>query len=108
MSTLSEDVLKRLEVACDAMTQQEKYHFDVTIICTTDDHQAEFWMSQLESSIGKPEGDSKFPMVIAVSEDWNSSGAGNGLGTLYAWRLFSYTRFEDYNKVMHHVINKLA
>jgi len=55
--------------------------FDVTIICTTDDHQAAFWMSKLDSS-----GDSQFPLVIAVSEDWNSSGgAGNGLGTLYAW-----------------------
>ncbi len=56
--------------------------FDVTIICTTDDHQAAFWMSKLDS-----EGDEQFPLVIAVSEDWNASGgAGNGLGTLYAWK----------------------
>lgn len=56
--------------------------FDVTIICTTDDFQAEFWMSKL-----KTDGTEKFPMVLAVSEDWNSAGgAGNGLGTLYAYQ----------------------
>lgn len=28
-----------------------------------------------------------FPMVLAVSEDWNAAGgAGNGLGTLYAFQ----------------------
>lgn len=56
--------------------------FDVTIICTTDDHQAEFWMSKLQ--IGG--GDGTYPMVLAVSEDWGGTGAGNGLGTLYAWQ----------------------
>jgi len=57
--------------------------FDVTIICTTDDHQAAFWMSKLKSSTNG----SIFPLVIAVSEDWTASGgAGNGLGTLYAWK----------------------
>lgn len=25
-------------------------------------------------------------MVLAVSEDWSASGAGNGLGTLYAFQ----------------------
>ncbi len=30
---------------------------------------------------------SAYPMVLAVSEDWSSSsGAGNGLGTLYAFQ----------------------
>ena len=100
MSTLSEDVLKRLEVACDAMTQQEKYHFDVTIICTTDDHQAEFWMSKLSETLPKgSDADSKFPMILAVSEDWTSSGgAGNGLGTLYAWQKackYAKTKYGD-------------
>ena len=74
---------ERFEKAVTAMTLPEN-RFDVTIICTTDDHQAEFWMSKL--SISKDEG-SQFPMAIAVSEDWNNaSGAGNGLGTLYAWQ----------------------
>lgn len=70
----------RFEEAVTAMTLPEN-RFDVTIICTTDDHQAAFWMSKLDSG-----SDSQFPLVVAVSEDWNSSGgAGNGLGTLYAW-----------------------
>ena len=56
--------------------------FDVTIICTTDDHQAEYWMDVL--STGLLSGGKK---VLAVSEDWTASGgAGNGLGTLYAWK----------------------
>jgi len=31
------------------------------------------------------DGSSNYPLVLAVSEDWNDpGGAGNGLGTLYA------------------------
>ncbi|KAL3915077.1 MAG: hypothetical protein SGARI_008267, partial [Bacillariaceae sp.] len=64
----------------------EHRYYDVTIVCTTDDHQADFWMSKLGKNFKKEEGE-QFPMVIAVSEDWNNSGgAGNGLGTLYAWQ----------------------
>ena len=71
------------EEAVTAMTLPEN-RFDVTIICTTDDHQAAFWMSKLNTT---NEDASLFPLVIAVSEDWTSSGgAGNGLGTLYAWK----------------------
>ena len=73
----------RFEEAVTAMTIPEN-RFDVTIICTTDDHQAAFWMSKLKQSSSSS---SLFPLVIAVSEDWNASGgAGNGLGTLYAWK----------------------
>jgi hypothetical protein len=62
--------------------------FDVTIICTTDDHQAAYWMDRLRSGLLAPtKSSSMFPMVLAVSEDWNSAGgAGNGLGTLYAFQ----------------------
>jgi hypothetical protein len=78
----------RFEAAVTAMTLPEN-RFDVTIICTTDDYQAEFWMSQLDisaSPTSESEPSSLFPMVLAVSEDWEGgSGAGNGLGTLYAW-----------------------
>eukprot|EP00980_Cylindrotheca_fusiformis_P001096 scaffold305_cov110-Cylindrotheca_fusiformis.AAC.14 len=77
----------RFEEAVDAMTKPEN-RFDVTIICTTDDHQADFWMTKLKAGLnGKDSSDdTAFPMVIAVSEDWAASGAGNGLGTLYAWQ----------------------
>jgi len=73
----------RFEEAVTAMTLPENV-FDVTIICTTDDHQAAFWMSKLQQTNSNG---GIFPLVIAVSEDWEASGgAGNGLGTLYAWK----------------------
>jgi hypothetical protein len=71
------DTTTALQQAVSAMGSQ---FFDVTIVCTTDDHQAAYWMSILENGMlqGKK--------VLAVSEDWTASGgAGNGLGTLYAW-----------------------
>ena len=76
--------------------------FDVTIICTTDDFQAAYWMDRLSKGIcmnrrggnniidndtAANAASSYYPMVLAVSEDWSSpSGAGNGLGTLYAYQ----------------------
>lgn len=81
----NDDKNARFEAAVDAMAEHRFY--DVTIVCTTDDHQAEFWMQKLGQNFKTSDGDSPFPMVIAVSEDWNDpGGAGNGLGTLYAWQ----------------------
>jgi hypothetical protein len=79
----SQDALKS---AVEAMASGAL--FDVTIICTTDDHQAKYWMMRLSEGIcshKKDDNSSKFPMVLAVSEDWGAGGAGNGLGTLYAY-----------------------
>lgn len=65
----------------DAVAAMGKQFFDVTVICTTDDHQASYWMELLENGLLKGH------KVLAVSEDWaNASGAGNGLGTLYAYQ----------------------
>eukprot|EP00984_Skeletonema_dohrnii_P012423 scaffold5038_cov147-Skeletonema_dohrnii-CCMP3373.AAC.5 len=79
-----------IEAAMSAMTDTTNPAlFDVTIICTTDDFQASYWMDRLSSGVCKSSSDStnNYPMVIAVSEDWSSSsGAGNGLGTLYAFQ----------------------
>ena len=80
-----------IEAAMSAMTDATNPAvFDVTIICTTDDFQASYWMDRLSSGVCKSsssDSTSKYPMVIAVSEDWSSSsGAGNGLGTLYAFQ----------------------
>jgi hypothetical protein len=74
-----------LEAALSSMGQK---FFNVTIICTTDDHQAEYWMDLLENGIlSSSSSSSDDHKVLAVSEDWNNaSGAGNGLGTLYAWQ----------------------
>ena len=77
----ADDKNARFEAAVDAMAELKFY--DVTIVCTTDDRQASFWMHKLNF----PSSGDQFPMVIAVSEDWNDpGGAGNGLGTLYAWQ----------------------
>lgn len=66
--------------------------YDVVIVCTTDDYQASYWMDRLSRGLFAKEedlsstGTSVFPMVLAVSEDWSAGGAGNGLGTLYAYQ----------------------
>eukprot|EP00536_Pseudo-nitzschia_multiseries_P010821 jgi/Psemu1/243247/estExt_Genewise1.C_3450008 len=44
-------------------------------------------MRKLKTGGENESSDSIFPLVIAVSEDWSGKGgAGNGLGTLYAWK----------------------
>ena len=69
-----------LQVAVETI-RSKTHTADVTIICTTDDYQAAYWMDLLENGLLKGH------KVLAVSEDWNSpGGAGNGLGTLYAWQ----------------------
>mmetsp|Transcript_19706 Transcript_19706/g.41322 ORF Transcript_19706/g.41322 Transcript_19706/m.41322 type:complete len:569 (-) Transcript_19706:66-1772(-) len=99
----SETAAAIIESAMAAMTNSTSPAlFDVTIICTTDDYQAAYWMERLSNGICKSNknnnnneatatttttSDYHYPMVLAVSEDWSSpSGAGNGLGTLYAFQ----------------------
>lgn len=65
--------------------------YDVVIVCCTDNHQASYWNERLSNGLCRREDDtssssSPFPMVLAVSEDWGAGGAGNGLGTLYAYK----------------------
>jgi hypothetical protein len=69
-----------LQDAVTAMTSGDN-QFDVTIICTTDDFQADYWMQRLGDGICK-----NSRMVLACAEDWGPGGAGNGLGTLYAYQ----------------------
>jgi len=78
---------KNIEEAIAAISDPLKSVYDVTIICTTDDYQAEYWMKRLSEGVcSKSKSCSKFPLVLAVSEDWGAGGAGNGLGTLYAYQ----------------------
>jgi hypothetical protein len=78
----------RMRAAVAAMGRE---FFDVTIICTTDDHQARYWMDLLEDGLLRSK------KVLAVSEDWNApGGAGNGLGTLYAWQKAAALAAEKY------------
>jgi len=56
--------------------------YDVIIVCTSTPYQAEYWQERLMATRG-----SISPLkckVLAVHEDW-VGGAGNGLGTLYAF-----------------------
>eukprot|EP00560_Eucampia_antarctica_P005153 CAMPEP_0197842098 /NCGR_PEP_ID=MMETSP1437-20131217/46550_1 /TAXON_ID=49252 ORGANISM="Eucampia antarctica, Strain CCMP1452" /NCGR_SAMPLE_ID=MMETSP1437 /ASSEMBLY_ACC=CAM_ASM_001096 /LENGTH=497 /DNA_ID=CAMNT_0043451937 /DNA_START=40 /DNA_END=1530 /DNA_ORIENTATION=+ len=84
---MSDATSLNLEAAITAITTK-RCLYDVTIICTTDDYQAKYWIKRLSEGICKSDGkdSSSFPMVLAVSEDWSTGGAGNGLGTLYAYQ----------------------
>lgn len=57
--------------------------FDVVIICCSSSKQANYWQKRLEDGRGSilP----KESLVLAVQEDW-PGGAGNALGTLYAYK----------------------
>lgn len=61
----------------------QKPGMDVIIVVTGDQEQEKYWEKRLQesiSSVGK-----KSALVITTSEDW-PVGAGNGLGTLYAYQ----------------------
>jgi hypothetical protein len=80
-ATASERALHEAVAAMSGRSSGDQF-FDVTIICSTDDHQASHWMSVLQAGLLR-----NTKCVLAVSEDWTScGGAGNGLGTLYAFQ----------------------
>jgi hypothetical protein len=57
--------------------------FDVVVVCTSTEKQANYWQMRLEDGCG-----TFLPAkthVLAVHEDWEG-GAGNALGTLYAYQ----------------------
>lgn len=58
---------------------EENTGIDVLIISTSSPSQAEFWEKRLPSLV-KPDA-----VIVGVTEDW-PQGAGNGLGTLYAFK----------------------
>ena len=57
---------------------------DILIISTSNQNHEEFWQTRLDKWKGI--GIKKDSLVICVTEDWQG-GAGNGLGTLYAFKL---------------------
>ena len=68
-------------------------NFDVIIICTSTEHQAKYWRGRLQAGLG-----TWLPAktkVTAVNEDWDG-GAGNGLGTLYAFLKAAKVLNNDY------------
>ena len=58
--------------------------FDVVIVCCSNQSAENFWQARLEQTVQQVTGTAG-AAVLAVHEDWNG-GAGNGLGTLYAFQ----------------------
>ena len=81
-TTLSESELKYCATNIDLCCNVDRC-YDVVIVCTGNPSQEKYWQSRLESGLGVffP----KTTVVLAVHEDWEG-GAGNGLGTLYAYK----------------------
>ena len=57
--------------------------FDVLIVCCSNQAAEDYWQVRLEATVKEVTGASG--VVLCVHEDWNG-GAGNGLGTLYAFQ----------------------
>lgn len=69
INLIQKDYIERLH--------QGKIHMDILIVSTSDTRQATFWQERLSSTCNSS-------LIITVVEDWKG-GAGNGLGTLYAF-----------------------
>ena len=57
--------------------------FDYVIVCCSNLAAENYWQKRLETTVKEVTGASA--VVLCVHEDWNG-GAGNGLGTLYAFQ----------------------
>jgi hypothetical protein len=68
--------------------------FDVVIVCCGKPTEAKYWQQRL--SKGKGSILSASTLVLAVHEDW-PGGAGNALGTLYAYQNASKLAKEEFN-----------
>lgn len=72
--------IKQMEVS-----NPEYQGMDVVIVCSSTPQLSDFWKKRLETT--RSHLLSGEALIICVDEDWNNpSGAGNGLGTLYAFR----------------------
>jgi hypothetical protein len=68
--------------------------YDIIIISSNSCHEAEYWQQRLSSTRGLVSNRSC--SIYSIYEDWNSeNGAGNLLGTLYAWKKASLAAFEQ-------------
>jgi hypothetical protein len=75
----------RLQQNLDAIADATKKNqgMDVIIVSVSNPKQAEFWQRRLEDTRGQISNSNA--KIYVVHEDWRG-GAGNGLGTLYAWQ----------------------
>ena len=64
-------------------TMMEPSGYDYIIVCCSNLSAENFWQARLEQTVKEVTGVAA--TVLCVHEDWNG-GAGNGLGTLYAFQ----------------------
>ena len=57
--------------------------FDAVVVCTSNAAQEAYWQRRLELTRGQAAKEGA--TIVCVHEDWAKDGAGNGLGTLYAY-----------------------
>ena len=57
--------------------------YDAVIVCTSNAAQEAYWQTRLEATRGQAAKNGA--TIVCVHEDWAADGAGNGLGTLYAY-----------------------
>ena len=81
LPTAMSDVSKNLSDAIESM--DGSVGFDAVIVCTSNLGQENFWQARLEATRGQAAREGA--LILAVHEDWGKDGAGNGLGTLYAY-----------------------
>ena len=70
-------------MAATVATMDGSLGFDAVVVCTSNAAQEAYWQERLERTRGQAA--KKGAVIVAVHEDWASDGAGNGLGTLYAY-----------------------
>ena len=81
---------KAKKMRLDAISRMNQITgFDVVIVCCTSRSQSTYWNQRLNDSKGSIAP--KNARIYAVEEDWSDGGAGNGLGTLYAWQKVNHT-----------------
>lgn len=74
---------KEVKMLAEIKTMSGPTGFDVLIVCCSNQAAENYWQARLEATVKQVTGTSG--TVLCVHEDWNG-GAGNGLGTLYAFQ----------------------
>jgi len=77
-ATISHDAMR------DAIAEMDgSVGYDAVIVCTSNSAQETYWQARLEATRGQAAKSGA--TIVCVHEDWAADGAGNGLGTLYAY-----------------------
>lgn len=79
------------------------YGMDVIIISVTSTHEAIFWQKRLDEMRGQIV--KRDALILTVYEDWDK-GAGNALGTLYAFQKACEISLSKYNIDLVHLLDQ--